>query len=124
VKLDFEVQIFCCGRQMSVPTLLRLSRITLSLTPGCRSSGENNQRLGHITKAGSGMARWVLGQASKHIFRTEPSLRAWFKKIKRKKGSKIARVAVMRRIATIIWHMPTKRKTYAEIRSLGIGLQE
>lgn len=30
------------------------------LTPGCRNSGENNQRLGSITKAGSGMARWLL----------------------------------------------------------------
>ena len=27
------------------------------LTPGSRNSGKNNQRLGHITKAGSGIAR-------------------------------------------------------------------
>ena len=92
------------------------------LTPGSRSSGEK-ERLGHITKAGSGMARWVLGQASKHILRTDPAMRAWFKKIKRKKGGGVARVAVMRRMATILWHMLTKRKTYAEVRALGIGLQ-
>jgi len=94
------------------------------LTPGCRNSGEKKERLGHITKAGSSMARWVLGQASKHILRTDPAMRAWFKKLKRKRGSKIARVAVMRRMATIIWHMLTKRKTWAEVRSLGIGLQQ
>jgi transposase len=93
------------------------------LTPGSRNSGEKT-RLGHITKAGSGMARWVLGQASKHILRTDPAMRAWFKKIKRKKGPGIARVAVMRRMACIIWHMLTKRKTYAQLRNLGIGLQE
>ena len=92
------------------------------LTPGSRNSGEK-ERLGHITKAGSGMARWVLGQASRHILRTDPEMRAWFKKIKRKKGSGVARVAVMRRMAMILWHMLTKRKTYAEVRSLGIGLQ-
>lgn len=92
------------------------------LTPGSRNSGEK-ERLGHITKAGSGMARWVLGQASKHILRNDPGMRAWFNKIKRKKGGGVARVAVMRRIATILWHMLTKRKTYAELRSLGIGLQ-
>ena len=91
------------------------------LTPGCRNSGEK-EKLGHITKAGSSMARWVLGQASKHILRTDPAMRAWFKKIKRKKGGGVARVAVMRRMATILWHMLTKRKTYAEVRSLGIGL--
>ena len=91
------------------------------LTPGSRSSGEK-ERLGRITKAGSSMARWVLGQASKHILRTDPAMRAWFKKIKRKKGGGVARVAVMRPMATILWHMLTKRKTYAEVRSLGIGL--
>ncbi|MAT73254.1 MAG: hypothetical protein CMJ58_27530 [Planctomycetaceae bacterium] len=32
------------------------------LTPGCRNSGESAQRLGRITKAGSGMARWLLAQ--------------------------------------------------------------
>lgn len=93
------------------------------LTPGCRNSGEKTNRLGRITKAGSPMARWVLGQASKHILRIDPGLRAWFKKLKRKRGSKIARVAVMRRMATIIWHMLSKRKTWAEVRALGIGLQ-
>ncbi|MDB4778399.1 transposase [bacterium] len=66
------------------------------LTPGCRNSGENKQRLGHITKAGSSMARWVLGQASKHILRNDPAMRAWFNRIKRKKGGGVARVAVMR----------------------------
>jgi len=91
------------------------------LTPGSRSSGDK-ERLGRITKAGSSMARWVLGQASKHILRTDPAMRAWFKKIKRKKGGGVARVAVMRRMATILWHMLTKRKTYAVVRSLGIGL--
>ena len=91
------------------------------LTPGCRNSGEKKERLSHITKAGSAMARWVLGQASKHILRTDQAMRAWFKKLKRRKGSKIARVAVMRRMATVIWHMLTKRKTWAEIRASESG---
>jgi transposase len=93
------------------------------LTPGSRNSGDK-QRLGHITKAGSGIARWVLGQASKHILKNDPMMKAWFTKIKRKKGPGVARVAVMRRVATILWHMLTKRKTYAQVRCLGIGLQE
>ncbi len=32
------------------------------LTPGCRNSSENDQRLGRITKAGSTTARWLLAQ--------------------------------------------------------------
>jgi len=86
------------------------------LTPGCRNSGENNHRLGHITKAGSGMARWLLAQVTTKVLRTDKNLKEWFKRIKRRRGSGIARVAVMRKLATIIWHMLTKKKTYAECR--------
>jgi transposase len=88
------------------------------LTPGCRNSGESNQRLGHITKAGSGMARWLLAQVTTKVLRIDTKLKEWFKRIKRRRGSGIARVAVMRKLATIIWHMLTKKKTYAECRSL------
>jgi transposase len=88
------------------------------LTPGCRNSGENNQRLGSITKAGSGMARWLLAQVTHKVLRKGAPLREWFKRIKRRRGASIARVAVMRKLATIIWHMLTKRKTYAECRAV------
>jgi hypothetical protein len=37
---------------------------------------------------------------------------------KRRRGSTIARVAVMRKLATIIWHMLSKGKTYAKCREL------
>ncbi len=87
------------------------------LTPGCRNSGENNQRLGSITKAGSGMARWLLAQVTNKALRKDTKLREWYKRIKRRRGSGIARVAVMRKLATIIWHMLTKQKTYAECRA-------
>lgn len=88
------------------------------LTPGCRNSGENNQRLGSITKAGSAMARWLLAQVTHKVLRRDARLREWFKRIKRRRGSTIARVAVMRKLATIIWHMLSKRKTFAECRAL------
>jgi transposase len=88
------------------------------LTPGCRNSGENTQRLGNITKAGSGMARWLLAQVTHKVLRKDARLREWFKRIRRRRGPTIARVAVMRKLATIIWHMLSKRKTYAECRIL------
>ncbi len=88
------------------------------LTPGCRNSGENNQRLGSITKAGSSMARWLLAQVAYQALRKDGRLREWYKRIKRRRGSSIARVAVMRKLATIVWHMLTKRKTYFACREL------
>ena len=91
------------------------------LTPGCRNSGEKDQQLGRITKAGSSMARWLLAQVTQRALRNDPRLREWFKRIKRRRGAKIARVAVMRKLATIIWHMLTKRKTYTECRALSVA---
>ncbi len=32
-------------------------------------------------------------------------MKEWYQRIKERRGAKIARVAVMRRLATIIWHM-------------------
>jgi transposase len=91
------------------------------LTPSCRNSGEANQRLGSITKAGSGMARWLLAQVTHKVLRKDARLREWFKRIKRRRGATIARVAVMRKLATIIWHMLSKRTNYAECRALAVS---
>src|SRR5712692_10219983 len=45
------------------------------LTPGCRNSGENDQRLGRITKAGSSTARWLLAQLVHKVLRRDARLR-------------------------------------------------
>ena len=81
------------------------------ITPGSRSSGET-ERLGSITKEGSRCVRFLLGQLVLHVLRKDARLRNWFKAIKKRRGAKIARVAVMRRLAVIMWHMLTKRETY------------
>jgi transposase len=82
------------------------------LTPGCRNSGEATDRLGSITKQGSPMARFILGQLVIHVLRKDAWMRAWYGRIKRRRGSKIARVAVMRRLATIFWHMVKHNERY------------
>ena len=82
------------------------------LTPGCRNSGEATQRLGSITKQGSRMVRFLLNQAVVKVLRFDGEMRTWFKRIEKRRGSKIARVAVMRRLVTIIWHMLKKKQKY------------
>ena len=69
------------------------------LTPGCRNSGDVTDRLGSITKQGSALARFILAQMVLHVLRRDPAMRAWYRKIKKRRGAKIARVAVMRRLA-------------------------
>jgi len=82
------------------------------LTPSCKNSGESQRRLGSITKEGSTLARFLLGQLVLHVLRRDAGMRAWYQRIKKRRGSKIARVAVMRRLAVIFWHMLKKRQPY------------
>jgi transposase len=81
------------------------------LTPGCHNSA-GKHRVGGITKRGNAVARHVLNFAVLHVVRKDSAMKAWHKKIKSKKGAKTARVAVMRRLATIIWHMLRWEKPY------------
>ena len=83
------------------------------LTPGCHNSGNNKKRPGSITKEGSRFARFVLGQLVLHFLKQDPTMRDWYRRIKLRRGSKIARVAVMRRITTIFWHMLTYGESYS-----------
>ena len=83
------------------------------LTPGCRNSGNNQDRLGSITKEGSKIARFVLGQLVLHFLKHDHKMKAWYRRIKLRRGSKIARVAVMRRMTTSFWHMLHHEEAYS-----------
>lgn len=82
------------------------------LTPSSRNSGETKDRLGSITKEGSKFVRFLLGQLVMHCLKDDPRMREWYRRIKLRRGAKIARVAVMRRITTIFWHMLTHQERY------------
>lgn len=86
------------------------------LTPGCRNSGESD-RPGNITKAGHPIARFLLGQAVLHAVRGDPGLRSWYVKVKRRRGAKVARVAVMRRLSEALWHMLSQQEAYQPVGS-------
>jgi transposase len=82
------------------------------ITPGCRNSGQATQRLGSITKQGSKLVRFLLGQTVTSLLRADAAMCQWYKKIKRRRGAKIARVAVMRRLVTIFWRMIKDNRSY------------
>lgn len=84
------------------------------LTPGCRNSGESD-RPGHITKAGHPIVRFLLGQAVLHALRGDAGLRSWYRKVKHRRGAKVARVAVMRRLCESLWHMLSKQEPYRPV---------
>jgi transposase len=112
-----------CGAYMALGLASRIGPIErfksprslanyFGLVPGCRNSGEMTARLGSITKDGSPLVRFLLGQLVLHLLRRDAWMRHWHKQIKRRRGAKIARVAVMRRLTTILWHMLSKQEAY------------
>ena len=72
------------------------------LTPKEHSSADNVRR-GHISKQGSRWLRWVMVEAAVHAFR-DVELRQLFVRIARRRGAKVARVAVARRLLTLVYY--------------------
>jgi len=84
------------------------------LTPGSRSSGEQ-ERSGKITKAGHPFVRFLLSQMLVHTLRGDAGMRRWYRQIKLRRGSNVARVAVMRRSCEKIWHILSRREPYQPV---------
>jgi transposase len=82
------------------------------LTPRSNNSGDATRRLGSITKEGSALARFILGQMVVHVLRRDPRMKDWYRRIKHRRGAKIARVAVMRRLTDIIEQMLKNNQPY------------
>src|SRR5207253_9977839 len=72
------------------------------LTPTERSSDEHTRR-GHISKQGSRWLRWVMVEAAVRAL-GNPQLGVFYTSIEKRRGSKIARVALARRLLTLAYY--------------------
>lgn len=72
------------------------------LTPTERSSADHTRR-GHISKQGSRWLRWTMVEAASRVGRA-PSLHRFADPIERRRGGKIARVALARRLLTVAFY--------------------
>jgi transposase len=70
----------------------------LGLNPGEDSSG-GRQRLGHISKQGNEMMRWLLVEAGHIASQCDPELRRKYLRLRFRRGAKIAKVALARLLA-------------------------
>ena len=73
------------------------------LTPRVRNSGER-VRLGAITHQGSPHLRWGLVQAAQTAVQADGPLKTTYERIKHRRGSKVAKVAVAREILTLCYY--------------------
>ncbi len=72
------------------------------LTPTEHSSAEHTRR-GHISKQGSRWLRWIMVEAATHAL-DNPELGRFFTGIERRREAKIARVALARRLLTLVFY--------------------
>jgi len=86
----------------------------LGLNPSEHSSG-GRQRLGSISKQGNSMMRWLLVEAGQTAARLDPALRRMYQRLKFRKGSAIAKVAIARKLAVRLYWMLRSRCDYARL---------
>jgi transposase len=85
----------------------------LGLDPRVRQSGNRPAQTGlHITKVGRAHARGMLTEAAWSVARTPGPLRAFFDRIRARRGPQIAVVALARKLAVLVWHLITREQDY------------
>ena len=100
---------FECGKQVAS---------YLGLVPLEKSSGKR-RRLGHITKQGSSILRFLLVEAAQATVRKNPEWRSKYFHLALRRGRNIAKVAMARRLAIRLYWMWREGQEYQQTRSFG-----
>ena len=104
-----KAERFQCGKQIAS---------YLGLVPLEDSSGKR-RRLGHITKQGSSILRFLLVEAAQVTVRSLPEWRSKYFHLAMRRGRKIAKVAMARRLAIALYWMWRKGWDYEQLRKFG-----
>jgi transposase len=86
----------------------------LGLNPREHSSG-GHQRLGSISKQGNSMLRWLLVEAAQTAARFDPQLRRAYQRLKFRRASGVAKVAIARKLAVRLYWMLRQQIDYAQL---------
>jgi transposase len=86
----------------------------LGLNPRENSSG-GRQRLGAISKQGNSMLRWLLVEAAQTAARLDPELHRTYQRLKFRRPSGVAKVALARRLAVRLYWMLRAQADYAQL---------
>src|SRR5499425_99828 len=100
---------FGCGKQVAS---------YLGLVPLEKSSG-NRRRLGHITKQGSSIVRFLLVEAAQVTVRSLPDWRSKYVHLMMRRGRKTAKVAMARKLAVRLYWMWRKGWDYEQWKKFG-----
>jgi transposase len=88
----------------------------LGLNPRVKQSGSQPASHGRITKQGRAHARGMLVEAAWVAVKTPGPLRAFYERVRARRGMQIAVVATARKLTVLCWHMITRGEDYAFAR--------
>jgi transposase len=94
------------------PTAKRLVGY-LGIDPRVRQSGQSPAREGRISKQGSSSARHVLVEAAWAAIKSPGPLRAFYQRVRERRGAQVAIVATSRKLACLCWQLLTTQQDYA-----------
>ena len=100
---------FHCGKQIAS---------YLGLVPEEKSSGDR-RRLGHISKQGNVLLRFLLVEAAQVTVRSQAEWRSKFFHLAMRRGRKIAKVAMARKLAVHLYWMWRQGRDYGQLQKLG-----
>jgi transposase len=104
-----QAERFGCGKQVAS---------YLGLVPLEDSSG-HRRRLGHITKQGNSLLRFLLVEAAQVTVRSIPEWRSKYFHLAMRRGRKIAKVAMARRLAIALYWMWRRGWDYEQAKKFG-----
>jgi transposase len=81
------------------------------LAPSLHQSGKVEYH-GSITKQGSRMLRWIMVEAATVAVRHDPRMRSFYERVKHRRGSQKAIIAVANKMLKITWFMLTRKEPY------------
>jgi transposase len=85
----------------------------LGIDPRVRQSGLSPARQGRISKQGSSTARHVLVEAAWSAVKTPGPLRAFYQRVRERRGAQVAIVATSRKLVCLCWQLLTTQQDYA-----------
>ena len=90
----------------------------VGLVPSEESSGDR-RRLRHISKQGNALLRYLLVEAAQVTVRSQPQWRSKFFHLAMRRGRKIAKVAMARKLAVHLYWMWRQGCDYGQMHKLG-----
>jgi transposase len=100
---------FPCGKKIGSYT---------GLIPS-EDSSAGHQRLGHISKQGNALLRYLLGEAAQAAARCNPDWRRWYRHLMMRREKSIAKVAMARKLAVRLYWMWRNGWQYSQLVEFG-----